>query len=180
MDTFALPVGTDPARVEDRRGLLERLETGGVGDLAFRDHQRHAFELLASGRVAGAFRLDREPVEVRDRYGRTQFGQSLLLARRLVQAGVPIVQANMGIVQTWDTHVDNWGRLKNTTVALARSGARGAGGRSGGTGTLGSKRSWPFWASLAERRRSRPYRANRFLVAITGRAFIPGSLAARA
>ena len=49
----------------------------------------------------------------RDRYGRTQFGQTLLLARRLVQAGVPMIQANMGIVQTWDTHVDNWGQLKN-------------------------------------------------------------------
>jgi uncharacterized protein (DUF1501 family) len=52
-------------------------------------------------------------VKVRDRYGRNQFGQSLLLARRLVRAGVPIVQANMGIVQTWDTHTDNWGKLKN-------------------------------------------------------------------
>ena len=113
MDAFALPAGTDPARVDERRGLLEQLESGGTGDPAFREHQRHAFELLASGRVAGAFRLDREPVKVRDRYGRNQFGQSLLLARRLVQAGVPIVQANMGIVQTWDTHVDNWGRLKN-------------------------------------------------------------------
>jgi hypothetical protein len=113
MDAFALPPGTDPARVDERRGLLERLESGGVGDPAFREHQRHAFELLASGRVAGAFRLDREPVKVRDSYGRNQFGQSLLLARRLVQVGVPIVQANMGIVQTWDTHVDNWGRLKN-------------------------------------------------------------------
>jgi uncharacterized protein (DUF1501 family) len=41
------------------------------------------------------------------------FGQSLLLARRLLQAGVPIVQANMGIVQTWDTHVANFPRLKN-------------------------------------------------------------------
>ena len=41
------------------------------------------------------------------------FGQSLLLARRLVQRGIPIVQANMGIVQSWDTHADNWGRLKN-------------------------------------------------------------------
>lgn len=116
MDTFALPPGTDPARVEGRRGLLERLESGGVGDPAFREQQRHAFELLASGRVAGAFQLEREPVKVRDRYGRTQFGQSLLLARRLIQAGVPIVQANMGIVQTWDTHVDNWGRLKNTLL----------------------------------------------------------------
>lgn len=113
MGAFALPPGTDPTRVEQRRGLLERLESNGVGDPTFREHQKHAFELLASGRVAGAFRLDREPVKVRDRYGRNQFGQSLLLARRLVQSGVPIVQANMGIVQTWDTHVDNWGRLKN-------------------------------------------------------------------
>ena len=113
MDAFALPADTDPARVEQRRGLLERLESGGAGDAAFREHQRHAFELLASGRVAGAFRLDREPVKVRDRYGRNPFGQSLLLARRLIEAGVPIVQANMGIVQTWDTHVDNWGVLKS-------------------------------------------------------------------
>ncbi|MBN9123101.1 MAG: DUF1501 domain-containing protein [Planctomycetes bacterium] len=113
MDTFALPPGTDAERVDQRRGLLEKLESGGTGDPAFREHQRHAFELLRSGRVAGAFRIDQEPVKVRDGYGRNQFGQSLLLARRLVQAGVPIVQANMGIVQTWDTHVDNWGRLKN-------------------------------------------------------------------
>ena len=63
--------------------------------------------------MAEAFRLDRVPDRVRDRYGRTPFGQSHLLARRLVRAGVPLVQANMGIVQTWDTHVDNWGRLKS-------------------------------------------------------------------
>jgi hypothetical protein len=112
MDAFSLSAGTDPRRVDDRRGLLEKLESGGTGDAAFREHQKHAFELLSSGRVAGAFRIDREPVKVRDNYGRNQFGQSLLLARRLVQAGVPIVQANMGIVQSWDTHVDNWGRMK--------------------------------------------------------------------
>ncbi|OWK40247.1 DUF1501 domain-containing protein [Fimbriiglobus ruber] len=112
MDAFALPVGTTADQVEQRHTLLERLESGGAGDPTFRDHQRHAFSLLASGRVAGAFRLDRETVRVRDRYGRNQFGQSLLLARRLVAAGVPIVQANMGIVQTWDTHTDNWGKLK--------------------------------------------------------------------
>ena len=112
MDAFALPDGTTPARVEARQNLLEQLESNGIGDAAFRDHQKQAFEMLASGRVAGAFRIDREPVTVRDRYGRNQFGQSLLLARRLSQAGVPIVQANMGIVQTWDTHTDNWGKLK--------------------------------------------------------------------
>ncbi|HEX4611710.1 MAG TPA: DUF1501 domain-containing protein, partial [Urbifossiella sp.] len=112
MDAFTPAVGLDPGRVDGRRSLLEQLESGGAGDPAFRDHQRRAFEMLTSDKVAGAFRLDREPDRVRDRYGRTMFGQSLLLARRLVQAGVPVVQANMGIVQNWDTHVDNWGRLK--------------------------------------------------------------------
>ncbi len=113
MDAFTLPDGIDPPRVTGRRTLLDQLESPGATDPAFRDHQHRAFELLSSGKVAGAFQLDREPVAVRDRYGRNQFGQSLLLARRLVQSGVPIVQANMGIVQSWDTHVDNWGRLKN-------------------------------------------------------------------
>jgi hypothetical protein len=57
--------------------------------------------------------LDREPAAVRERYGRHPFGQSLLLGRRLVEAGVPVVQANMGHVQNWDTHGDNFPRLKN-------------------------------------------------------------------
>jgi hypothetical protein len=61
---------------------------------------------------ARAFEMDREPAAVRDRYGRHAFGQSLLLARRLVQAGVRVVQANMGRVQNWDTHGDNFRRLK--------------------------------------------------------------------
>jgi len=112
MDAFALPAGTDRIRLEQRRDLLEQLGVGGGGDPAFRDHRRQAFELLASGRVANAFKLELEPAKVRDRYGRNPFGQSLLLARRLIGAGVPIVQANMGIVQTWDTHTDNWGKLK--------------------------------------------------------------------
>lgn len=113
MDAFALPEGTDPKRVEGRQALLEKLGTAAAGDPAFTGHQKRAFELLATGTVAKAFDLNREPAKTRDRYGRNQFGQSLLLAKRLVQAGVPIVQANMGIVQTWDTHTDNWGKLKN-------------------------------------------------------------------
>ncbi|MBN9518318.1 DUF1501 domain-containing protein [bacterium] len=113
MDAFTPAPGLDAPRVIGRRSLLEQIESGGVGDAAFRQHQQRAFEMLTSNRVADAFRLDHEPDRVRDRYGRTMFGQSLLLARRLVEAGVPVVQANMGIVQTWDTHVDNWGRMKN-------------------------------------------------------------------
>ena len=59
------------------------------------------------------FDINRESSEVRDRYGRHSFGQSLLLARRLVEAGMPIIQANMGTMNNWDTHGDNFGQLKN-------------------------------------------------------------------
>ena len=59
-----------------------------------------------------AFDLGQESDKTRDTYGRHMFGQSLLLARRLVQAGVPVVQANMGRVQNWDSHSDNFKRLK--------------------------------------------------------------------
>jgi hypothetical protein len=111
MDAFTLAAGTDADRLRERRDLLDRMDQDG--DPAFRGHRERAFDLLSAPRVAGAFRLDRESPAVRDRYGRNSFGQSLLLARRLVQAGVPIMQANMGIVQSWDTHVDNWGKLKN-------------------------------------------------------------------
>ena len=53
-----------------------------------------------------------EDPRLRDRYGRHLFGQSLLLARRLVQAGVPVVQANMGHVQNWDHHNNIFETLK--------------------------------------------------------------------
>ena len=68
--------------------------------------------MLTSGRVKRAFELDREDPRLRDRYGRHMFGQSLLLSRRLIQAGVPIVQANMGHMNNWDTHTDNCKQLK--------------------------------------------------------------------
>jgi len=113
MDALSLPADSDPDRLGQRRLLLDRLDVSSSGDDPFRQQRRLAFEMLTSGKVADAFRLEREPDRVRDRYGRNQFGQSLLLARRLVRAGVPVVQANMGIVQSWDTHGDNWGRLKN-------------------------------------------------------------------
>lgn len=113
MDTFSLATGIDSQRIDQRRRLLEQLDSPGQGDPTYRRQRDKAFEMLTSGRVASAFRLDREPDRSRERYGRNQFGQTLLLARRLVEVGVPIIQANMGIVQSWDTHVDNWGRLKN-------------------------------------------------------------------
>jgi hypothetical protein len=113
MDTYRLHGDIEPSRMDDRRRLLGQLGRTSMGEHSFQKHQDMALEILSSGRLADAYRIDREPDQVRDRYGRNQFGQSLLLARRLVQAGVPIIQANMGIVQSWDTHGDNWGRLKS-------------------------------------------------------------------
>jgi uncharacterized protein (DUF1501 family) len=76
------------------------------------DQRQRAMSLMLSGKVSRAFDLSREDPRVRDRYGRHMFGQSLLLARRLVESGVPIVQVNMGKVQTWDTHSANFKSLK--------------------------------------------------------------------
>ncbi|MCX7423922.1 MAG: DUF1501 domain-containing protein, partial [Planctomycetia bacterium] len=66
--------------------------------------QEHAISLLTSSKLSEAFQLNREPDAVRDRYGRTTTGQSLLLARRLIQSGVRVVQTNIGRVQNWDNH----------------------------------------------------------------------------
>jgi len=62
--------------------------------------------------VKQAFDLGREPAALRERYGQNTLGQSLLLARRLVEAGVGIVQANMGSMNNWDTHTDIFKQLK--------------------------------------------------------------------
>ena len=122
VDTLTLPEGLGLERVGQRRALWEQINrdhsrlAAQAEAGAFSEQQEIAISLLTSGKVADAFHIEREPAEVRDRYGRHMMGQSLLLARRLVEAGVPIVQANMGIVQSWDTHVDNFGRLKNALL----------------------------------------------------------------
>lgn len=122
IDALSLPADMTAPRLMSRRSLLDELSrgasslTGSGRATSFREQQAQALTLLTSARTAQAFELNREDAQVRDRYGRNKFGQSLLLSRRLIEAGVPIVQATMGIVQTWDTHVDNWGRLKKVLL----------------------------------------------------------------
>jgi hypothetical protein len=119
IDSLRLQEGVTPPRLVSRKELLEGLNhhpTASGRTESFGEQQDLAFSLLTSAKVAEAFQIDKEDPAVRDRYGRNKFGQSILLARRLVAAGVPVVQAAMGIVQTWDTHVDNWGRLKTTLL----------------------------------------------------------------
>ncbi|MFM7129217.1 MAG: DUF1501 domain-containing protein, partial [bacterium] len=111
-DSIALPEGLGIDRLHRRQHLLNQTMPALPGD-SFADQQESAMRLLGNGNVAKAIDLEREDPRLRDRYGRHSFGKSLLMARRLVEVGVPIVQATMGIVQNWDTHVGNFPRLKN-------------------------------------------------------------------
>jgi hypothetical protein len=118
VDSLRLPDGFSVERLARRRALSEELGTlrdqwsARAEKDPFAGQQATACDVLLAGKVAKAFQIQDEPDEVRDRYGRHMYGQSLLLARRLVQAGVPIVQVNMGHVQTWDSHGDIFNRLK--------------------------------------------------------------------
>jgi uncharacterized protein (DUF1501 family) len=110
IDSMHLAEGMDAERLGDRQTLLAEVnrQQDRLADEAvsrrLTDQQELAFSVLTSGKIARAFEVEREPAAVRERYGRHAFGQSLLLARRLVEAGVPVVQANMGRVQNWDNH----------------------------------------------------------------------------
>ncbi len=126
---FTLPTDLALTRLAGRHSLLSAMnqhraavERGGV--LAPYDTAtQQAFDLLTSPRSRAAFQLDLEPAAARDRYGRTQFGQSVLLARRLIEAGVSLVQVNWfrspeepSDTPCWDSHTREAQRLR--TVLL--------------------------------------------------------------
>src|SRR5690606_5991341 len=79
---------------------LERSAAGHRYDL----HRESAVSLLASPEVRGAIDVTRADDKTQDRYGRNSFGWSLLMAYRLVAAGVNMVQVNLGNNEAWDTH----------------------------------------------------------------------------
>ncbi len=118
IENTRLAAGLSVDQLSDRMALLQSVskQQSHLHETAearrWNEQQHKAVALLTTGEVAKAFDMSQEPAAVRDRYGRHMFGQSLLLARRLVSAGVPIVQANMGRVQNWDTHGNNFTRLK--------------------------------------------------------------------
>lgn len=122
VENLSLPAGLSIGSFENRHKLLAEFDAQRAGlDRArsvteFGNYQNQAISIVTTSAVGKAFALDQEPAEVRDRYGRHQFGQSLLLARRLIQAGVPIVQANMGTMNTWDTHNRNFHQLKENLL----------------------------------------------------------------
>jgi hypothetical protein len=117
---LATPAGTSLDQIERRRSLLEEIDTTfDDPNLVNQDldgmnkSYERAFEILQSARTRQAFELGGEDAELRERYGRTTFGQSCLLARRLIEAGTRCVSIYNG---GWDTHQNNFTDLKNTLL----------------------------------------------------------------
>ncbi len=113
---LTLPEGVDPLRFDARHDLLKHIDgqRAGLGAVAAGlDRSRQdAVSLLTDGRVRRAFDLSKASPKDLDRYGRNAFGWSLLMAARLVEAGVNLVQVNLGNNETWDTHGNAFPHLK--------------------------------------------------------------------
>lgn len=131
VDQLALPESVSIDRLRDRREIAMRLSaTARLGDkiAAVRDMdacQQRAVDLLTSPTTRQALSIGEEPATVRERYGRNQYGQSVLLARRLIEAGVRFVTVYYSAgIGGWDTHKDNFkmlkeSRLPHTDLALS-------------------------------------------------------------
>lgn len=118
-----LPDGVGIGRLGDRRGLLGSLSAGATHP-DWDTCQARALDALGSAEARGAFDLTREDPRLRERYGRHIHGQCLLLARRLVEAGVALVTVNWHDDGRafWDTHGNNFERLKNDLMPPADRG----------------------------------------------------------
>jgi hypothetical protein len=119
LPNLSLPEGVAAGRFDDRLALLRHLDAQRAAlertaDAARFDHfHQGAVSLLTHARVRAAFDLARVEPRVLDRYGRNAFGWSLLMARGLVEAGVNVVQVNLGNNETWDTHGNAFPHLKD-------------------------------------------------------------------
>jgi hypothetical protein len=120
-------------RLERRARLRELIDAGmpeiekAVADYNLDTYYDKALSLVISGRARDAFNLKAEPDAIRDRYGRNTFGQSCLLARRLVEAGTRVVEVIWPKVansdnHSWDVHVDLTKRMKTQSGPMLDQG----------------------------------------------------------
>jgi uncharacterized protein (DUF1501 family) len=114
------PRAIDASRLERRRsmlGVVDALQREGEHQPAAFDaldkHYQAALNLITAPRTKKAFEVASEDVRLRERYGRNRFGQSCLLARRLIESGVRFVTVTD---PGWDTHADNFRALKNNLM----------------------------------------------------------------
>jgi hypothetical protein len=128
-----LPDGVNDKRAEARVRLLDDMEEdfissrAGTASLSHRTAYRRAVTMMRSAAVK-AFNLDEEPKALRDAYGRTLFGQGCLLARRLVERGVPFIEVTLSGVPGqpglgWDTHAENFDGVMRLSQVLDQSWA---------------------------------------------------------
>ncbi|HEY1068362.1 MAG TPA: DUF1501 domain-containing protein, partial [Pirellulales bacterium] len=121
------------ARLERRAKLRELLNSGmpavekAVEKYDLNQYYSQAMSLILSGKAREAFNLSAETPEMRDRYGRTTFGQSCLLARRLVEAGTRFVEVNWPKVansdnHSWDVHTGLTKRMKDQSAPMLDAG----------------------------------------------------------
>jgi len=118
-----VPIGGDFARMRDRADLLSaiRHSTATQNESSMSKHAaiyEQALRMVDS-QGGGAFRLDEEPEILRDAYGRNRFGQGCMLARRLVERGVPFVEVALTDGgPTWDSHSENFRAVKSNCEVL--------------------------------------------------------------
>jgi hypothetical protein len=115
---LSLPSDMTTARFEDRMALRQLLSQQrrdlehAAANVTFDRHRQRAISLLADASVQQAFDVTHADSKTQDRYGRNTFGWSLLLACQLIEAGVNLVQVNLGNNETWDTHGNIFPHLK--------------------------------------------------------------------
>lgn len=128
-DDLKLPQEVFAARLERRARLRDALDETmpdiekAVESYHLDEYYQRALNLIVSGKARAAFDLSREPDAVRDRYGRNTFGQSCLLARRLVEAGTRVVEVVWPKIansdnHSWDVHVGLYNRMKNQSAPM--------------------------------------------------------------
>jgi uncharacterized protein (DUF1501 family) len=127
VEDAALPTGVGAERSAARINLLAEMQQDFLqtrSALASESHKsayQRAVTLMRS-RAIKAFDLDQEKKELRDRYGRNLFGQGCLLARRLIEHGVPFVEVSLATVSNlvlgWDTHINNFDGVKTLSAVL--------------------------------------------------------------
>lgn len=116
--SLTLPEGFGPGRLAGRLGLLEAIDRqrslleSSAESGSFSNQRQAAIALMTDPKVRRAFDVEQAEPALLDRYGRNSFGWSLLIARRLVDAGVPLIQVNLGNNETWDTHGNAFPHLK--------------------------------------------------------------------
>jgi hypothetical protein len=116
-----LDSSTSADTFRERLGLLDQVDRHGVSIKSttaseLEIFRSQAIQMVSSGDAAQSFDLSKESPQLRDRYGRHTWGQSHLLARRLIESGARFVSAVNGRSIIWDTHKDNFSRMKTALV----------------------------------------------------------------